>query len=206
MTDPIETAAKDYRARWRALGGDFHGPIVETADIPEANLFKLFAAYDAEIEALRAQVAALTGTLSAISDDSMSRANGDMWLLYYEDADERPVLFQTREALKAAEHRALTQWACHPFAPLTEYEALRAKLADLEARLATGEAYQRELRDKIADLEAKVEKAPCSDFCRDAKEKHHIPYTEHHHACWKVEALGLEGQDYMRHVRRQERG
>lgn len=228
MTDPIETAAKDYRARWRALGGDFHGPIVETADIPEANLFKLFAAYDAEIEALRAQVAALTGTLSAISDDSMSRANGDMWLLYYEDADERPVLFQTREALKAAEHRALTQWACHPFAPLTEYEALRAKLADLEARLATaegevvrlnqwadgmtdialkeratGEAYQRELRDKIADLEAKVEKAPCSDFCRDAKEKHHIPYTEHHHACWKVEALGLEGQDYMRRTEAQ---
>ena len=55
-----------------------------------------------------------------------------------------------------------------------------------------------ELRAKLADLEAKVEKAPCSDFCRDAKEKHHIPYTEHHHACWKVEALGLEGQDYMR--------
>ena len=54
------------------------------------------------------------------------------------------------------------------------------------------------LKARIADLEAKVEKAPCSDFCRDAKEKHHIPYTEHHHACWKVEALGLEGQDYMR--------
>lgn len=106
---------------------------------------------------------------------------------------------------------------------LGENLVLKARIAELEARLATaeaevvrlnqwadgmtdialkeratGEAYQRELRDKIADLEAKVEKAPCSDFCRDAKEKHHIPYTEHHHACWKVEALGLEGQDYMR--------
>lgn len=37
------------------------------------------------------------------------------------------MIFQTREALKAAEHHALGHWACHPFAPLAEYESLRAE-------------------------------------------------------------------------------
>ena len=120
--------------------------------------------------------------------DGDANYDGDYWTVAADllDAkDTRIADLEARLATAEGEVVRLNQWADG----MTDI-ALKER--------ATGEAYQRELRDKIADLEAKVEKAPCSDFCRDAKEKHHIPYTEHHHACWKVEALGLEGQDYMR--------
>ena len=69
--------------------------------------------------------------------------------------------------------------------------ALTARAERLQAELVKAEGERDELREAI-------ENAPCHDFCREAKSKHHIPYDQHHHACWKVAALQLEGQDYMR--------
>ena len=66
-----------------------------------------------------------------------------------------------------------------------------ARAERLQAELVKAEGERDELREAI-------ENAPCHDFCREAKSKHHIPYDQHHHACWKVAALQLEGQDYMR--------
>lgn len=39
---------KRLRDYWRDLGGDFHGPLIETATIPEANLLPLLQRWAAQ--------------------------------------------------------------------------------------------------------------------------------------------------------------
>jgi hypothetical protein len=91
------------------------------------------------------------------------------WMIFFEDADVRPEIYDTEAAARVAYERANLSWSCHLYAPAAEIERLTAELRD------------ERLRRQAAEVNAK-------DFAHEADS-----------ARAELAALRREGQDAARY-------